>query len=62
MWLSHDIGYEIMRRDFIFAVKQFSELVINKKFDIVHDDFHDDMITRSIVQQSPTTAICYQTI
>ena len=62
MRLSHGFGYEIMRRDFIFAVKQFSELVINKKFHIVHDDFHDDMITRSIVQQSPTTAICYQTV
>ena len=61
MWLSHGFGYEIIRRDFIFAVKLFNELV-NKKFDIVHDDFHDDMITRSIVQQSPTTAICYQTI
>ena len=43
MWLSHDFGYEIMRRDFIFAVKQFSELLY-KKFDIVHDYFHDDMI------------------
>ena len=43
MRLSHGFGYEIMRRDFIFAVKLFSELV-NKKFDIVHDDFHDDMI------------------
>ena len=71
MWLSHDFGYEIMRRDFIFAVKQFSELLY-KKFDIVMITFmmiwlyhmYFEIVTYrqtgSIVQQSHTSAICYQ--